>query len=95
MATGQFMQFSGTTIDKYDAVKQELGWDGESGKPAGLIAHAVGATDDGFCVIEWWNSTSDWDTFFSQRLVAAFEKVGDIPPPAVTQFEVHGSFIAA
>jgi hypothetical protein len=95
MATGQSMQFSGTTIDKYDAVKQELGWDGETGKPEGLIAHAVGATDDGFCVIEWWDSTDDWNTFFSQRLMAAFEKVGDIPPPNVTQFDVHASFIAA
>ena len=95
MATGQFMQFSGTTIDKYDAVKQELGWDGEAGKPAGLIAHAVGATDDGFCVIEWWNSEADWNTFFSQRLVAAFEKVGDLPQPDVKQFDIHASFIAS
>lgn len=95
MATGQSMQFSGTTIAKYDAVKQELGWDGETGKPAGLIAHAVGATEDGFCVIEWWASEDDWNTFFSQRLMAAFEKVGDIPPPNVTQFAVHMSFIAS
>ena len=95
MATGQSLQFSGTSIDKYDAVKQELGWDGESGKPEGLIAHAVGATDDGFCVIEWWESQDHWNTFFSQRLTAAFEKVGDIPPPKVTQFAVHSSYIAA
>jgi len=95
MATGQFMQFSGTTIDKYDAVKHELGWDGDTGKPAGLIAHAVGATGDGFCVIEWWDSEADWNTFFSTRLRAAFEKVGDIPPPDVQQFDVHASYVAS
>ncbi len=95
MATGQTMQFSGTNIDKYDAVKRELGWDGETGKPEGLIAHAVGATDDGFCVIEWWASEDDWNTFFSQRLMPAFQKVGDIPQPEVKQFAVYASFIAA
>ena len=95
MATGQSMQFSGTSIDKYDAVKKELGWNGDSGKPEGLIAHAVGATDDGFCVVEWWKSEDDWNQFFSQRLRPAFEKVGDIPQPKVTQFPVHASYIAS
>jgi hypothetical protein len=28
-------------------------WDGKQGQPEGLVAHAAGSTDDGFCVIEW------------------------------------------
>ena len=95
MAIGQILQFSGAGIDKYDAVRQELGWDGEDGKPEGLIAHSAGSTDDGFCVIEWWSSEADWDTFFSERLAPAFGKVGDIPQPQVTRFEVHSSYVAS
>jgi len=38
MAIGQILQFSGATIDKYDAVRQELGWDGDKGKPEGILA---------------------------------------------------------
>ena len=93
MAIGQVMQFSGTSIDKYDAVRKELGWDGDVGKPQGILAHASGSTDDGFCVVEWWNSQSDWDTFFTARLQPTFEKVGDIPQPSVTNFDVHASYI--
>jgi hypothetical protein len=92
MAIGQILQFSGASIDKYDAVRAELGWDGEQGKPDGILAHAAGATDDGFCVVEWWESEAAWDTFFADRLRPAFEKVGDIPPPQFSRFEVHASY---
>ena len=95
MAIGQILQFSGASIDKYDAVQKELGWDGEDGKPEGLLAHAAGSTDGGFCVIEWWNAEGDWDAFFGARLMPAFEKVGDIPQPQVTRFDVHSSYTAS
>ena len=96
MAVGQIMQFTGGTIEKYDAVRSELGWDGaESGKPEGLLGHAAGATDDGFCVIEWWASDQAWDTFFADRLQPAFTKVGDVPQPQVSRFAVHASYPTA
>jgi hypothetical protein len=93
MAIGQVMQFSGASIDKYDAVRNELGWNGETGKPQGILAHASGSTDDGFCVVEWWNSEGEWDKFFAERLRLAFEKVGDIPQPQVMRFDVHASYV--
>jgi len=92
MAIGQFMKFSGTSIDKYDAVRKELGWDGDKGKPEGILAHAAGVLDDGFCVIEWWTSKDAWDKFFAERLMPAFQKVGDVPQPQVTTFDVHASY---
>jgi hypothetical protein len=95
MAIGQILQFSGASIDKYDAVRAELGWDGDTGKPEGILAHAAGSVDDGFCVIEWWDSEAAWDTFFAERLRPAFEKVGDIPQPQVTRFEVHASYVSS
>jgi len=60
MAIGQILQFSGASIDKYDAVRAELGWNGEEGKPQGILAHAAGSTAEGFCVVEWWSSEGDW-----------------------------------
>ena len=47
MAIGQVLQFSGAGIDKYDAVRAELGWDGETNKPEGIIAHAAGSMETG------------------------------------------------
>ena len=96
MAIGQILQFSGASIDKYDAVREELGWDGgETGKPEGILAHAAGPTGDGFYVVEWWNSEGEWDKFFAERLTPAFEKVGGIPQPQMTRFEVHASYPAS
>jgi hypothetical protein len=96
MAMGQILQFSGVGIEKYDAVQAELGWktDG-TGRPEGIVAHAAGSTENGFCVIEWWESEGAWDKFFAGRLMPAFEKVGDIPQPDRTTFEVHNSDPAA
>jgi hypothetical protein len=94
VAIGQILRFSGASIDKYDAVRNELGWEGEKGKPDGLVAHAAGSTSDGFCVIEWWSSEGEWDKFFAERLRPAFEKVGDIPDPEVTRFELHARYPA-
>ena len=59
------------------------------------LAHAAGPTGDGFTVIEWWQSEADWDKFFAERLMPAFEKVGDIPQPQVTRFEVHASYVTS
>lgn len=92
VAMGHILKFSGASIEKYDAVNEELGWAGEEGKPQGLLAHAAGQIDNGFCVVEWWNSEADWDTFFSSRLQPAFDKVGGIPHPQVTRFPVHRSY---
>ncbi len=95
MAMAQVLQFPGGTLDQYNAIRDELGWrGGEDGKPEGLLGHASGATDEGFCVIEWWNSEAEWDTFLSSRLQPAFEKVGDVPQPQVTRFPVHTSYPA-
>ncbi len=89
MAMGQVLKFAGVGLDKYDAVTKELGIDGDQGWPDGLVAHAVGATDDGFCVVELWDSREVWGAFFEGKLMPAFQKVGGIPQPDVTQFEVH------
>jgi hypothetical protein len=53
MAMGQTLQFSGAGIDKYDEVQEALGWQDKKGAPEGLLAHAAGATENGFCVVEW------------------------------------------
>jgi hypothetical protein len=92
MAIGQVLQFSGVGIEKYDAVKSALGWDGNKNAPEGLQAHAAGPTEDGFCVIDVWDSEAAWDTFFADRLTPAFQEVGNIPQPNVTRFEVHSTY---
>jgi hypothetical protein len=80
---------------KYDEVQDALGWHDGTGAPEGLLADAAGPTENGFCVVEWWTAQSDWDKFLSERLMPAFEKVGDIPQPQVTRFDVHSTYTAS
>ena len=92
MAMGQVLEFPGGTMAMYDAVTEELGIKGDQGWPAGVLTHSAGATADGFVVIESWESEDAWNEFFASTLQPAFEKVGGIPQPNVTRFEVANSY---
>ena len=39
---------------------------------SGLLAYALGKTDEGSCVIDWSDSEGDWDTFIWSELQPAF-----------------------
>jgi heme-degrading monooxygenase HmoA len=91
MAMGHVLEFRGGTMEQYNAVTEELGIKGEQGWPAGVLTHAAGATADGFVVIETWESEDAWNDFFASRLRPAFEKVGGVPQPDITRFDVQAS----
>jgi heme-degrading monooxygenase HmoA len=93
MAMGQVLKFSGGDMSMYDAIRNELGIVDNVGWPEALIAHSAGATPDGFVVAEWWESEDAWNEFFATKLQPAFAKVGNIPQPEVTQFDVHNAHI--
>jgi hypothetical protein len=42
----------------------------EGPAPAGLILHLAGPTDEGFRIIDVWESEADWEHFRTGRLVA-------------------------
>ena len=92
MAVGLCMQFKGAKTAKYDAIMKEMGLSDSSAKwPDGIISHVAGSTADGMCVVDVWRSQADFDRFFASRLKPAFDKIGGMPEPQVTKFEVHNS----
>jgi hypothetical protein len=48
--------------------------------PDGLVLHAAGPTDEGFRIIAVWESEDAWQRFRTDRLDAAAESVGQVPP---------------
>jgi hypothetical protein len=74
----------GATIDQYDQVDQQVGPE----KPEGAHVHIAGKTDDGFRVIEVWDSTGHIDRFMESGLGQAMQQA-QIPEPTITEFEVH------
>jgi len=90
MAIGLVMRFEGVNARRYDAVMDQLGLTATGGDwPEGIISHAAGATRDGWCVVDVWESQEQFDTFLHTRLEPAFERAGGLPEPEVIPFEVH------
>lgn len=87
MAVCLVIDIPGGTLEQYDAVKQALA---ESGGMLGdgQTFHAAGPTDDGFVVIDVWNSRDDFDRFISGRLGEAIQAAG-VPEPQVREIPVH------
>lgn len=48
--------------------------------PDGLVLHAAGPTDEGFRIIEVWETEGAWERFRAERLGAALETDAHVPP---------------
>lgn len=90
MAVGLRVKFAGGTEEQYEAVNAEMGV--EENPPAGLIFHAAGPIEDGWGVIDFWESRDLFDTFLAERIGPAIEALGDRAPqspPDIKEFPVH------
>jgi hypothetical protein len=100
MAVGLVMTFQGLGAQRYDAIMRELGLTAGGGNwPDGIISHAAGATQDGWCVVDVWESQERFDRFLNGRLRPAFDATGGQQEPEVIAFEIrllheHGGELA-
>ena len=62
------------TWERYDRFAARL----REAVPEGLILHAAGPTDEGFRIVQVWESEEAW-----QRFAALTDPVSSEPPPAV------------
>ena len=87
MAVCLVIDIPGGQLDQYDAVMRKLG---ESGGVLGegQTFHAAGPTDDGFTVIDVWNSREDFERFLQGRLGEAIQEAG-APQPQIREIPVH------
>lgn len=79
------LEFEGFGKDDYEKVNSLLGIDVATGAgdwPAGLLTHSAGRTDNGWTVIEVWESREAQDDFMKSRLGAALQQAGVDRPPA-------------
>lgn len=90
MAIGLRIKFVGGTQEQYEAVNAQMNVAAEP--PDGLIFHAGGPIDDGWGVIDFWESRDKFDAFLNGRLGLAIEELGDrgMPgPPDIKEFPVQ------
>lgn len=90
MAVGLRIKFTGGTQEQYEAVNEQMGV--EENRPDGLIFHAAGPIDDGWGVIDFWESRGQFDDFLANRIAPAIQELGDRAPqspPDIKEFPVH------
>ena len=93
MAIGLIIRLKGIGADKYDAVQKELGLDKPTSQwPDGLVSHVAGPSGRDWCVVDVYQSQAHFDKFLASHLGPAMAKVGGIPQPDVTPFEVHNRY---
>jgi hypothetical protein len=85
MAVCLVINVPGATLEQYDEVRGAIDPLGE-----GQTWHVAGATADGICVVDVWNSREDFDRFLQQQLGEQLQRAG-IPEPQITEFEVHAT----
>ena len=88
------MQSVPLPIEAYDQLHAQV-LAAQAGRPArGLLVHFARPTEQGFQVVEVWESKSDSDEFVEQVVNPVMERfaAGSPPPPepVVEEFEVHG-----
>ncbi|WP_222268578.1 hypothetical protein [Modestobacter marinus] len=82
-------------IELYDALHAEIGRRSE-GRDDGLLLHLGRATDDGFQVLEIWESKEHCDRYDAEVVAPALAELADGQPaaqPAKQEFEPRGLVI--
>ena len=74
MAIGAIYQGAGFTEAQYNQVHQLVTPSNQA--PSGLIYHAAGPSENGFCVVEVWESQEALQRFFEQQLGKALQDAG-------------------
>ena len=90
MATGLRLKFNGGTQEQYDALHGHMRIDDDP--PQGLIFHSAGPIDEGWGIIDFWESREAFDTFIQSRLGPATGELGDRAfqgQPDIKEFPVH------
>lgn len=79
MAIGVIFDGSGMSQEQYEQVNQQAAPSNQP--PPGLLYHAAGPSEDGFTVIEVWESQEALQDFFAQTLGQALQRANITAQP--------------
>ena len=89
MAVAVQLDFRGATLEQYDEMNERIGLlPGGPPSPQELF-HWVAKTDDGFRVVDVWESRDTFETFEREKLNPIYGEVGIPRPPETQFFEIH------
>ena len=89
MAVAVQIDFRGATLEQYDQVNERIGLlPGGPASPQELF-HWVTKTDDGFRVVDVWDSREAFEKFAQEKLTPILREVGVTNEPAIQFFEIY------
>jgi hypothetical protein len=93
MAVVMEMVWSEASLAQYDEARDKVGW--ERDVPEGALFHVAWMADDGFHVVDVWESEEAFNTFAEQRLMPVVKgDVGIEGEPKVKFSPAHRVFDA-
>ena len=87
------MRWAGVTPEQYDAVREDVNWEGEPA--AGGIFHVAAFDDAGLRVTDVWETAEDFQRFVDDRLMPAVRRAGLETQPEVEVLPTHAVFDTA
>ena len=91
MPTVMSMHWPEVTREQYEAARKEVNWEGNH--PEGAKFHVAWFSDDGFRVLDLWNTPQDFERFVNDRLMPGVQKIGIQGQPKVQLSESHAIFV--
>ena len=85
MPTLMLMHWPEASKDQYLQARKEINWEGNV--PEGAKFHVSWMQDDGFHVLDLWESKEDFEKFTQERLMPGVQKIGIQGQPKVTFME--------
>jgi hypothetical protein len=95
MAIGLQAEFQGATLEQYDEITERLGRLPGAPSPRGQLFHFVTGTDEGFRVVDVWESEEAFQHYFNETIEPVFGEVGIKVAPVIEIFPVHNYSIGA
>ena len=89
MAVAIILDFKNSTLDQYDQVIEKMGLTPKGKVVPGSLFHWVTKTDDGFRVVDVWESREQFDKFSEEQIGPFTQEVGMTTPPDVHYHEVY------
>jgi hypothetical protein len=85
------MHWPEITIDKYEEARRRVNW--EADVPDGAIFHVAWMADDGFHVVDVWETAAQFDRFVEDRLMPVIAgEMGETSEPNVSITPAHAVF---
>jgi uncharacterized membrane protein len=95
VATGVQLDLNGMTLEQYDEMLKQLGFEPQGEGAPGCLFHWVTKTADGIRVTDVWQNQEDFEKFAEENIGPLTQAAGMQSQPETQYFDVHNYLTAS